>query len=58
MENKIEMLLRQNRMLMKQILLISEDLELAHEKIAKLEKSRETGFFRTKNSHMRILEHI
>ena len=39
MESKIEILIRQNRMLMQQLLRISEDLELAQVKIAKLEKS-------------------
>nr|DAW07547.1 MAG TPA: hypothetical protein [Caudoviricetes sp.] len=58
MENKIEILIRQNRMLMQQLLRLSEDLEHANERIDKLEKSKETGFFRTKNPHMRILEHI
>ena len=43
MESKIEILIRQNRMLMQQLLRISEDLELAQEKIAKLEKSECTG---------------
>ena len=44
MESKIEILIRQNRMLMQQLLRISEDLELAQEKIAKLEKSECTGW--------------
>lgn len=49
MESKIEILIRQNRMLMQQLLRISEDLELAQEKIAKLEKSECTGRLKTKN---------
>lgn len=48
MESKIEILIRQNRMLMQQLLRISEDLELAQEKIAKLEKSECTGRLKTK----------
>ena len=47
MESKIEILIRQNRMLMQQLLRISEDLELAQEKIAKLE-------LKTKKPHMKI----
>jgi hypothetical protein len=58
MENKIEILIKQNRMLMQQLLRISEDLELAQEKIAKLEKSECTGSLKTKNPHMKILNRI
>lgn len=54
MESKIEILIRQNRMLMQQLLRISEDLELAQEKIAKLEKSECTGRLKTKKPHMKI----
>lgn len=54
MESKIEILIRQNRMLMQQLLRISEDLELAQEKIAKLEKSECTGRLKMKKPHMKI----
>ena len=54
MESKIEILIRQNRMLMQQLLRISEDLELAQEKIAKLEKSECTGRHKKKKPHMKI----
>ena len=42
MENKIEILIRQNRMLMQQLLRLSEDLEIANERIDKLEKPKES----------------
>ena len=54
MESRIEILIRQNRMLMQQLLRISEDLELAQEKIAKLEKSECAGRLKTKKPHMKI----
>lgn len=54
MESKIEILIRQNKMLMRQLLRISEDLELAQEKISKLEKSECTGNLKTKKPHMKI----
>lgn len=58
MENKIEMLLRQNRMLMRQLLRLSEDLEIANERIDKLEKPKKSEGEKAKCLHMRILPHI
>ena len=58
MENKIEILIRQNKMLMQQLLRLSEDLEHANERIDKLEKPKESEGEKTKCLHMRILSHI
>lgn len=58
MENKIEILIRQNRMLMQQLLRLSEDLKHANERIDKLEKPKESENEKTKCLHMRILPHI
>nr|DAI10596.1 MAG TPA: hypothetical protein [Caudoviricetes sp.] len=58
MENKIEILIRQNRMLMQQLLRLSEDLEIANERIDKLEKPKESEGEKAKCLHMRILSHI
>lgn len=58
MENKIEILIRQNRMLMQQLLRLSEDLEIANERIDKLEKPKESEGKKAKCLHMRILSHI
>lgn len=58
MENKIEILIRQNRMLMQQLLRLSEDLEHANERIDKLEKPKESEGEKIKCLHMRILPHI
>jgi hypothetical protein len=58
MENNIEILIRQNKILMQQLLRLSEDLELANERIDKLEKPKEAEGEKTKCLHMRILSHI
>lgn len=57
MEDEIKMLEKQIRMLSLQYLRVSEDLELAHERIDELEKSKKAENKKVRNPYMSILQH-
>lgn len=55
MEEQIKALIKQNRMLMQQLLRISEDLEFAHERISKLENPKKVQTDSPKYFRMEVL---
>lgn len=57
MEDEIKMLEKQIKMLSLQYLRVSEDLELAHERINELEKGKKDENKKVRNPYMSILQH-